>query len=133
MNLVPCVKFGNHSSVICIFALSMVQPAVFTKSSAIMCKEQTTCTAVQNLLLTMTQWKRKLVWSLSFTEIAVVIFVASYPLPRAQNLPNLNVTLAKSIHFISSLAVSLQIFSQLHNLDSKRAFLPTSIIYVFVI
>lgn len=38
MNLIPCVKFENHSAVVCIFVLPMVQPAVFTKSSAVMCK-----------------------------------------------------------------------------------------------
>jgi len=81
----------------------------------------------------MIQWKRKLVWSLSFTEIAAVIFVARYPLPRAQNLPSLKLTLDKSIHFISSLAISLQIFSQIHKLDPKTAFFPTNIIYVSVI
>jgi D-alanyl-D-alanine carboxypeptidase len=46
MNLVSCVKFGNHSAVVCIFVLSMVQPAVFTKSPALMCKVQTSCKAV---------------------------------------------------------------------------------------
>lgn len=46
MNLVPCVKFGNHSAVICIFVLSMVQLAVFTKSPAIMSKVQTSCKAL---------------------------------------------------------------------------------------
>jgi hypothetical protein len=81
----------------------------------------------------MIRWKRNLIWLLFFTKIAGVIFVAIYPLPCAQNLPSLTLTLAKSIHFISSLSISLQIFSQIHKLDPKMAFFPTDIIYVIAI
>jgi hypothetical protein len=36
MELFPCVKFGKHSDILCIYLLSVVRPAVFTKVPVIM-------------------------------------------------------------------------------------------------
>lgn len=36
MKLFPCVIFGNHSDIPCIYSLPVLRPAVFTKMRAIM-------------------------------------------------------------------------------------------------